>query len=197
MYEDVCCVLFDGRCAINCQTLRQPLAAYLVLRVKTQDIQRTGHWTKHLKHLKHINNRTLPRGNQQDSNIQVTSNNSFFRTESLCWSTHLGQSQPIGSKEDAFISQNWRVFQRLDDNCRHRKTKLTKQTLGASADIILHLSSLEFKLKCDLNVYIFTKLLYNTGDCSYRLQLCIFWQRHTHLLHCGQLLNTNTMTRQL
>lgn len=61
--EDVSCVLFDGWCVINSQALCQPLAAYLVHRVKTQNIQWAGHWTEHLKHLKHMN-RTLPCVNQ-------------------------------------------------------------------------------------------------------------------------------------
>lgn len=95
--QDEACVLFDGRCVINSHTLRQPSAAYLLCRVKTQNIQRTGHWTKHLK--------------------------------------HLANSHPVRGKDDTVISQRGRVFQRLDDN----------------------------------------KLLYNTGDCSNRLQFCILW----------------------
>lgn len=52
--EDVSCALFDGGCIINCQSHRQPLAAYLVFRVKTQNVKWTGHWAKHIEHLKHI-----------------------------------------------------------------------------------------------------------------------------------------------
>lgn len=41
-----------------------------------------------------------------------------------------------------------------------------------------------------LNMHVLTKLLYNTGDCSYRLQLYVFWQWQTEFLHQRQLLNS-------
>lgn len=52
--EDVSCVLLDGWCVVNCQSLRQPLAVYVVCGVKTQNIERTGDRAEHLKHLKHM-----------------------------------------------------------------------------------------------------------------------------------------------
>lgn len=44
-----------------------------------------------------------------------------------------------------------------------------------------------------LTMHMLTKLLYNTGDCSHRLQLYVFWQWQTEFLHQRQLLNSRVV----
>lgn len=72
--EDVSCVLFDCRCIINSQALCQPLAAYLLHRAQTYNIQWTGHWTKHLKHLRHTKQHNISTMWRPTGHKQITEN---------------------------------------------------------------------------------------------------------------------------
>lgn len=139
LYEDVSCVLFDSRCEINCQSLCQPFAAYLVHRVKTQNIQRTGHGTKHLKHLKHIENRMLPCGSQQDTNNQVPSN--IHTTQHWCVQKASAGSPTLAK---ASLSDLNRMLSSVRAGVSFRDLMITadteRQSWQNTTDIILHLS---------------------------------------------------------
>lgn len=126
LYEDVSRVLFDSRCIINCQTLRQALAAYLVHRVKTQNIERAGHWTEHFKHLKH---------KQQDTSEETseTPTSKKQHGESL-----LGRS-PWPTPAD----QTWRGWCPRSELACLSVTGWQLETQKDGADVILHPTSSE------------------------------------------------------